>query len=154
GNGVCHQFQQDRDVFLFDVYNPTIYPWDSAARARIDCDLPLPPNCRGWEYLRLLEQHLPGFLDSVSRSAPVALGIYNAGTDVLAGDPLGGLSLSAVEVVQRDLYVIDQFRRRGIPVVMLPSGGYTRESYRLIAATVSRLLRQDSDSSPPQSAIT
>lgn len=144
GNGVCHQFVDDARVFIFDMYNPNIYPTgDSLARQRIDCDLPLPWSCRGSEYLRLLRNRLPGFIDALCRSAGVALAIYNAGTDVFAGDPLGGMTLAAADILERDLFVIDQFRRRRIPVVMLPSGGYTRESFRLIAATLEELLRTE-----------
>ncbi|HVJ79774.1 MAG TPA: histone deacetylase, partial [Planctomycetia bacterium] len=141
GNGVCHQFRDDREAFIFDMYNSDIYPRsDIEARRRIDCDLPLPSGCRGPEYLGVLRRQLPGFLDSVSRSHGVALGIYNAGTDVLDGDPLGALALTADDVLQRDLFVFDEFLRRGIPVVMLTSGGYTHESFRRIAASVGELL--------------
>lgn len=137
GNGVSHQFAQDDRVFLFDMYNPMIYPQsDWKARERIDCDVPVPPGCCDVQYLAKLHSRLPGFLDSVGRSQRIGLGIYNAGTDVLTGDPLGGLALSAACIRQRDLYTIEQFRVRNIPVVMLPSGGYTRESYRLMAASV------------------
>jgi histone deacetylase 11 len=143
GNGVCHQFVTDRDVFLFDMYNASIYPfYDKEARQRIDCDLPLPPRFSGGDYIRLLKARLPAFLDSVSRSERVALGVYNAGTDVYEGDRLGGLALSVADVLERDLFVIDQFRSRGVPVVMLPSGGYSAESFRLIAATVERLFQE------------
>ncbi|WP_020474887.1 histone deacetylase family protein [Zavarzinella formosa] len=144
GNGVCHQFRDDRDVFIFDMHNPSIYPCrDVEARQRIDCDLPLPVDCGGREYLGLLRKHLPGFLDSISRSGTVALGIFNAGTDVIQGDPLGAIALSAEDILERDLYTFGEFRKRRIPMVMLTSGGYTRESYRLIAASVCELLRQD-----------
>lgn len=34
--------------------------------------------------------------------------MYNAGTDVYAEDPLGGLGLSAEGVLQRDLFVVEQ----------------------------------------------
>lgn len=141
GNGVCHQFMTDRDVFILDMYNAAIYPcYDAAARRRIDCDLPLPPGCRGEHYLRTLRENLPAFLDSVGRAGPVVLGVYNAGTDVFGGDRLGGLALSAADVLERDLFVVGEFRRRNVPVVMVTSGGYSRESYRLIAATVEQLL--------------
>lgn len=142
GNGVCHQFMDDRSVFIFDAYNPRIYPaYDVQARERIDCDLPLPKGCRGGEYLSLLRQNLPAFLDSISRSERVVLGIYNAGTDVIEGDPLGLLLLSASDVLARDMFVVSQFRDRGIPLVTLTSGGYTRESYRLIATSVCEWVR-------------
>ena len=42
-------------------------------------------------YLRLLRNHLEGALNEFT---PDVL-IYNAGTDVLDGDPLGNLSISA-----------------------------------------------------------
>lgn len=143
GNGVCHQFMDDPEVFIFDMYNSWIYPTgDSAARGRIDCDVPLDYRSSGDEYLSLLRAKLPAFLDSVSRTQEISLAIYNAGTDVVSGDPLGGLDLSASDVLARDLFVIQQCRDRGIPAVLLPSGGYTRESFRLIAATLAELLNQ------------
>ena len=70
----------------------------------------------------------------------MALGIYNAGTDVYVEDKLGHLKLSAADVLERDLFVIEEFARRKIPLVMLPSGGYSRESYRLLAVTVQAVL--------------
>lgn len=143
GNGVCHHFRSDRRVFVYDAFNPRIYPaYDHDAQDRIDCMVPLPERCIGAEYLRLLELTLPAFLDSVARGGRVGLAVYNAGTDVYVGDALGGLGLSAASVRDRDLYVIDQLRTRGIPAVMLLSGGYSRESYRLVANTVVELLRR------------
>ena len=143
GNGVCHHFRSDRRVFIYDAFNPGIYPaHDRSARDRIDCPVRLPVRCTGAEYLRLLAASLPGFLDSVGRTGRVGLAVYNAGTDVFEGDALGGLRLSAADVLERDLFAIEQLRSRGIPVVMLLSGGYSRESYRLVANTVTELLRR------------
>jgi histone deacetylase 11 len=140
GNGVCHCFAQDKQVFIFDMYNSLLYPLtDTVARERIDCNLPLTSACQDAEYLRTLHQNLPGFLDSVGRS-PIGLAIYNAGTDVFAADPLGDLSLSATAILERDLYVTTQLRERGIPTVMVLSGGYSAQSYQLVADSVIRLL--------------
>ena len=145
GNGVCHQFLEDREVFIFDMYNAQIYPaYDQVARRRIDCDLPLEMDCTGREYLTQLRERLPGFLDSIARSRPISLGIYNAGTDVYQGDPLGCLSLTADDILERDLFAMNAFRERKIPVVMLPSGGYTAESNCLIASSARELLRSGS----------
>src|SRR5262245_12167464 len=78
GNGVCHHFRSDRRVFIYDAFNPRIYPaFDRAARDRIDCPVPLPANCTGAEYLRLVAGSLPAFLDSVGRSGRVGLAVYN-----------------------------------------------------------------------------
>jgi histone deacetylase 11 len=141
GNGVCHCFRNDTSIFVFDMYNAQVYPYgDRVARERIDCDLPLNTNCGDAEYLDLLRDRLPGFLDSVGRTHPVALAIYNAGTDIVAGDPLGQLNVTPAGVLQRDAFVVNTLRERGIPTLMLPSGGYTSQSYRLIADSVMALL--------------
>ena len=144
GNGVCHAFMDDRQVFIFDMYNATIYPSDDTeARDRVDCDVRLTSNCHETEYLRELTGRLPGFLDSVSRSQRIGLAIYNAGTDVLIDDPLGRLNVTADGILQRDLFVVQQLRQRSIPTVMLLSGGYTRDSYRLVADSVIRLIERE-----------
>lgn len=140
GNGVCHCFHDDRRFFTFDMYNSQIYPaYDRAAHERIDCNLPLPSGCTGIEYLRTLKSQLPPFLDSVSRSSPIGLAIYNAGTDVFEADMLGGLRLSFDDVLERDRFVADECRRRKLPLLMLLSGGYSRISYRLVAESLKRL---------------
>ena len=44
-------------------------------------------------------------------------------------------------ILKRDRFVLSQLVERGIPTVMLPSGGYTRESYRLIADSIADAFR-------------
>jgi histone deacetylase 11 len=137
GNGVAWCFRDDPTVFLLDMHNASIYPWwDLAARERIDCLVPLKPGCKGSEYLERLRAELPPFLASISRTALPALAIYNAGTDVLAGDALGGLSLSLDDVLARDRYVIQKLREKQLPTVVLTSGGYSDSSYQAIARTI------------------
>jgi histone deacetylase 11 len=141
GNGVARVFVDDPRVFILDVYNELIYPRDAHARRRIDCDLPVPPGTDDRRYLSLLRAELPPFLDALSRPTRPALAVYNAGTDVFEGDPLGHLRLTADGVLARDQFVLNALAERHIPTVMLPSGGYTRDSYRLIARTVAWALR-------------
>ncbi|MCE9548021.1 MAG: histone deacetylase [Planctomycetia bacterium] len=144
GNGVCHVFREDDRFFIFDMYNSRIYPcFDLEALARIDCPVPITSACTEREYLAALMDKLPGFLDSVGRSRPIRLAIYNAGTDVYEGDQLGRLHVSPAGVLERDLFVIDQLRQRGIPTFMLLSGGYSPVSYQLVADSVRELILQN-----------
>src|SRR5262245_37076713 len=137
GNGVAWCFRDDPRLFHFDMHNSQIYPsYDSVAKQRVDCLVPVSPSWSGREYLDMLLQRLPPFLDSVSRSASIGLAIYNAGTDVLDHDPLGGLSLSLDDVLARDRFVIETLRGRNLPTVVLTSGGYTSISYQAIARMV------------------
>jgi histone deacetylase 11 len=144
GNGVCHMFMKDRRVFIFDMYNSTIYPcYDSEAQDRIDCNVRLTSRCHEQEYLCELRNRLPGFLASISESQRVGLAIYNAGTDVYVEDSLGRLNLSFAGILERDRFVVYELRQRGIPTVMLLSGGYTKVSYKLVANSVIQLLERE-----------
>ncbi len=137
GNGVCHTLIDDRRVFIFDIYNHTCYPcYDYVAQDRVDCHVRVNSSHTSGEYMTALREGLPGFLDSVTRTQPVELAIYNAGTDVYEGDALGGLNVKAEHILERDLFVVDQLRQRDIPVAMLLSGGYSGESYKHVFASV------------------
>ena len=136
GNGVCRTFMNDQRAFIFDIFNSRIYPADPKARNRIDCEVPINSTTTDSEYMSLLQSKLPGFLDSVTKSK-VGIAFYNAGTDVFASDPLGQLNISAQTILNRDLFVVGELRKRGIPTVMVLSGGYTKESYRLVANSVA-----------------
>jgi histone deacetylase 11 len=139
GNGVCHAFMKDRRVGIFDIFNESRYPAaDWAARERIDCAIPLTDACGESEYLKLLRTKLPSFLDTIA--GHTALSIYNAGTDVFERDRFGGLNLSANGIFERDRFVFDELKRRGIPTVMLLSGGYSDESYKHVARSVQYAL--------------
>jgi len=144
GNGVCHQFMHDRTVLIFDQYNSSIYPsHDTEAAARIDCAVPLTSGCKQSQYMGELRDRLPNFLDSISGTEPIAFAIYNAGTDVYRGDPLGALGVGPAGILERDLLVVQELRQRGIPTVMVLSGGYTRLSYQLVADSVIELLERE-----------
>jgi histone deacetylase 11 len=142
GNGVAWCFRDDPRVFQFDMHNEQIYPMgDAIARDRVDCPVGLPLGCTGDGYLSQLREQLPPFLGSISRSASVGLAIYNAGTDVLAGDELGGMSLTMDDVLARDRFVVRTLHERELPTVVLTSGGYSQESYQAIARTIVASVR-------------
>ena len=52
--------------------------------------------------------------------------IYNAGTDILKGDPVGKVSISEGGIVKRDEKIIGMSTSRNIPVVMVLSGGFLK----------------------------
>lgn len=150
GNGVCHEFFDDRAMMIFDMFNQSIYPAsDAKAKRRIDCAVPLPAGCHEADYLTALRSKLPPFLNAVTRAGRAGLAIYNAGTDIYRGDLLGGMNVSAEGILERDRFVIDELVSRGIPVLMLLSGGYSPQSYQLVAGTVSYILSAYPRPGPP-----
>jgi histone deacetylase 11 len=135
GNGIARIFECDAAIHILDMYNRDIYPQDDRAIARIDCNLPLGSGMRDPEYLDQLQQYLPAFLQQIRPK----IAFYNAGTDIYEHDPLGRLKISAEGVLARDLFVFETLVDAGIPVVMVLSGGYTAESYQLVARSVGEV---------------
>ena len=103
-------------------------------------NLPLGAGTRSDEYLNKLQQYLPSFLSQIYslserlRQRP-KIAFYNAGTDIYEDDPIGRLKISAEGILARDRLVF-QTLVAAIPVVMVLSGGYTCESYQLVARSV------------------
>lgn len=133
GNGYERAFYEDERVRFFDMFNHDIYPKDRFAERRIDYPVKLASKTADVEYLSLLEEHLPKFIE---RYGPFDLIYYNAGTDILAGDRLGQLSVSFDGVLARDLFALDACKKASKATVMLTSGGYSGESYKLIAQSI------------------
>jgi len=138
GNGLARIFEQDPTVHFLDMYNGQIYPSDLQAKARINCDLPLASGTCDQAYLEILKQHLPLFLNQIKQPK---IAFYNAGTDIYELDPLGQLKVSQQGILERDRFVFQTLTRAGIPWVMVLSGGYTRESYQLVANSIAYILQ-------------
>ena len=66
--------------------------------------------------------------------------MYNAGSDVLASDPLSRLSLTPADMAERDLHVVTEVRGRGIPLAMVLSGGYGPLSWEAHARSIEGIL--------------
>jgi histone deacetylase 11 len=138
GNGVARCFLKDRSIKIFDAFNRAIYPTgDATAMSRVDHPIPLAPGTSDKAYLDALKENLPHFIDA----HPAAkFAIYNAGTDIVAGDSLGGMNVSLDGVVTRDRYVLGELQDRRISTLMLTSGGYSPLSYKIISETVARMM--------------
>jgi histone deacetylase 11 len=135
GNGVARVFAADPRVCIFDMYNADIYPQDWTARVRIDRDLPLRSGTATAEYLAVLRAELPAYLDVLRADGWPRLAVYNAGTDVFEGDRLGRLQVSFEGVLERDRFVLDTLRAARIPWLLVPSGGYSADSFALLGDT-------------------
>ncbi|XP_027183218.1 histone deacetylase 2 [Coffea eugenioides] len=147
GNGHELDFSSDRRVYILDMYNPHIYPFDYEARRYIDQQIEVPTGTLTSDYLSKLDEAL----EVASRNFSPELIVYNAGTDILDGDPLGRLKISPEGIATRDEKVFSFARERSIPLVMLTSGGYMKSSARVIADSIINLSKKsliDLQSSP------
>lgn len=69
--------------------------------------------------------------------------IYNAGTDILEGDPLGRLKISPAGIMNRDEIVFQAAVSRSIPIMMVTSGGYQLNNAHIISQSILNLLHKD-----------
>ncbi|XP_014452316.1 histone deacetylase 11 isoform X2 [Alligator mississippiensis] len=135
GNGHERDFMDDQRVYIMDVYNRYIYPGDGFAKRAIKRKIELDGGTEDTEYLQKVQTHVEGALNE---SRPDII-IYNAGTDILDGDPLGGLAISPQGIVKRDEIVFMAARSRRIPILMVTSGGYQKRTARIIADSILNL---------------
>ncbi|KAL5014760.1 hypothetical protein ScPMuIL_009030 [Solemya velum] len=135
GNGHERDFMDDDRVYIMDVYNRGIYPHDGFAKRAIKRRVELQHFTGDTEYLELIRRHVEGALNEFQPDIVV----YNAGTDILEEDPLGCLSVTAQGIIERDQIVFQKVRTRGIPVMMVTSGGYLRTTARIIADSILNL---------------
>ncbi|XP_005100022.1 histone deacetylase 11 isoform X2 [Aplysia californica] len=135
GNGHERDFMNDQRVYILDVYNRGIYPHDGFAKRAIKRKVELGHFTDDETYLTLIRRHVDGALNEFEPD----LVVYNAGTDILEGDPLGNLSITAQGVIERDQIVFQKCRTRGIPIFMVTSGGYQRETARIVADSILNL---------------
>jgi len=138
GNGFEAVTQNDSTIKNFDMYGFQSYPGlHEGDPDEYPYMIPLKSGMNDETYLNILEAGLVKFLDE---NADAKLVFYNAGNDILESDPLGSLKVSYAGVVKRDEFVIKQLRKRNVPTVVMTSGGYTSESYKLIAQLVKIII--------------
>lgn len=137
GNGIESIVKDDPWISIFDIYNKEIYPADYEAAAYIKYKFPVNSHIADEAYLAILNKNLPEILDVEQPE----LVIYNAGTDVFEGDPLGIMNITDKGIIKRDEIVFHETRSRKIPILMVLSGGYTNRSGEVIGRSIENLFR-------------
>ncbi|XP_078270078.1 histone deacetylase 11 isoform X2 [Rhinoraja longicauda] len=137
GNGHERDFMDDNRVYILDAFNRYIYPGDGYAKRAIKWKIELEWDTEDSEYLAKVETHVAKALREVTPDIIV----YNAGTDILDGDQLGGLAVSPEGIIKRDETIFMAARTYKIPILMVTSGGYQRSTARIIADSILNLHR-------------
>ncbi|KAJ3691999.1 hypothetical protein LUZ60_012349 [Juncus effusus] len=135
GNGHEKDFANDGRVYILDMFNAGIYPLDYEARRYINQKVELVSGTKTEDYLSQLDKAL----EVAKNKFDPELIVYNAGTDILDGDPLGRMKISPEGVAIRDEKVFNFAKERNIPLIMLTSGGYMKSSARVIADSIINL---------------
>ncbi|XP_018565270.1 histone deacetylase 11 [Anoplophora glabripennis] len=138
GNGYERDFKGKSNVYIMDVFNKWIYPWDTEAKKAIRKKVELDFFVSDESYLKVVKRNLT---EALAEFDPQIM-IYNAGTDILKGDKLGGMSISEKGIIKRDELVFREAISRSIPIVMLTSGGYLKKTAKVIADSIVHLYKE------------
>ncbi|MHB1559055.1 MAG: histone deacetylase family protein [Isosphaeraceae bacterium] len=145
GNGTAATIRSWPWASILDVYEDDVFP---TFKQPEDFPAPIPAGLEGPEYLRIVEEAVPRALDQVQPD----LVIYNAGSDPYYADPLTYLELTREDLARRDLLVATMARERSIPLAMVLSGGYARDSWRVHADGIEAILGRFDRIEPTRSA--
>lgn len=118
GNGTAVMFRHEPRVFTFSMHGKDNYP---LKKEQSDLDIELPTGTADNDYLTILADTLPAL---IRREQPDFL-FYIAGVDILESDRLGKLSLTREGCKERDLFVFNQAKAFGLPIVVSMGGGYS-----------------------------
>ncbi len=117
GDGTASIFSGDPGVFTLSLHGARNFPFRKQSSA---LDVELPDGTDDEFYLAALQPAL----HRVWEFAP-QLVLFQAGVDALSTDRLGRLALTLHGLRQRDLLVIGEAHRRGIPLLITIGGGYS-----------------------------
>ena len=139
GDGFIESFENDPGVLVYSIHGSI---WSHAESRHHQ--IHLEGRVADRKYLATLRQTLPATLETHQPD----LIFYVAGNDVLAGDAFGTFSLTMQGVFERDRFVVDGARRRGVPLVVTMAGGYSRDAWRATFAMIRYALTDDSALAP------
>jgi acetoin utilization deacetylase AcuC-like enzyme len=118
GDGNAAILTPDPRVFVLSIHGEKNFPFRKVAS---DLDVGLASGTDDRAYLAALTDAL----DAVVAFRP-DLVLYLSGADPLAADTLGHLSLTPDGLMERDRFVFETFRRRGVPLSIAIGGGYAK----------------------------
>lgn len=124
GDGTAALLADQPDAFTCSIHCERNYPFE---KKRSDLDVALPDGLKDDAYLAAVSDTLQQAL-ALSRPDIV---LYDAGVDVFRDDPLGRLNISEAGIFQRDWHVLNELKRRDIPVATVIGGGYDDDRMKL-----------------------
>ncbi len=126
GNGVAQIPGNANNISIFDIYNSQNYPIGDDYKEFIDYNIPLLQMCKDDEYFSKFTSMLETAFCEVSPEFV----IYNAGADILSGDPVGILDVSVSGMKKRDILVSTICKVENIPLFVTQSGAYFPARYQ------------------------
>ncbi|MFZ4809314.1 MAG: histone deacetylase [Hyphomicrobiaceae bacterium] len=118
GDGNAAILTRDPRALVVSVHGEKNFPF---RKVPSDLDVGLPDGTEDRAYLHALAEAM----ETVAAFRPEIV-LYLSGADPLASDTLGRLALTFDGLAERDRFVLEHCRRRGVPVSIAIGGGYAQ----------------------------
>ena len=118
---ICHKYSS---IYTCSMHSETNFPYDKKQGCM---DIGLPSHIEDHEYLNKLEETL----EKIKQHITPDIVLYDAGVDIFQDDKLGNLQVSLEGIRQRDLMVLNHYRKLNIPVATVIGGGYSKNKEEL-----------------------
>ena len=118
---ICHKYSS---IYTCSMHSETNFPYD---KKQGWMDICLPSHIEDHEYLNKLEETL----EKIKQHITPDIVLYDAGVDIFQDDKLGNLQVSLEGIRQRDLMVLNHYRKLNTPVATVIGGGYSKDKEEL-----------------------
>lgn len=141
GDGVLTFAKETHNFYILDIFN-TFTKLDYGYIINTDPEkrftlIGIQSYTTDKTYLTLLKEYLPRMLNNIKPD----IIYYNGGSDILVGDQLGQLAITPEGMIERDLFVFGEAKKREIPIMMCLSGGYGKENYRHVTKSLEEIIK-------------
>ena len=123
GNGNLLIFKDDPTVFTFSVHADRWLEEEGQANKGILVD----SDISNEDYLDLISREL----DSILEKFKPGIIFYIAGSDPYEKDELADMKIDRETMLKRNMYVISRANEIDTPIVILPGGGYGKDSWEI-----------------------
>jgi acetoin utilization deacetylase AcuC-like enzyme len=136
GDGNLEFYRNNPNVFTFSMHATKWVEAESGTNK----DILLPHNVSGRDYMNILKSNLTPIFDKFDPQ----IVLYIAGSDPYEHDTLCDLNISREEMLERNLYVTELVKKKGVPLAVVAGGGYGTESWKIyydfIATTIKGII--------------
>ena len=137
GDGTARILENNDRTFTCSIHSSKNFPY---RKANSDLDIGLEDDMSWFGYKKHLVEGLNKCIDRFSPD----LVLYVAGVDIHANDKLGRLSIDDEGLFEREMTVLNFFKKRDIPIATVMGGGYSDNNRELACrhATVVKAAHQ------------
>lgn len=133
GNGNGLIFKDDQNVFTFSVHADH---WEDIESPR-SLDVLVSSDVSNTKYISLVKENF----EKVLKKFTPEIIFYVAGSDPYEKDELADMKISRETMLERNMFVLEQAVNRSLPLVILPGGGYGKDSWEIYNDFIFRTLK-------------